>query len=187
VKANPLIISLIAVFAMTLLPAGALNATPAPDGKPAHKGVLLPNNVLQVDWDDLLPPGTTDHAETIPPPAQHNYLGESAPAAKQTGSFGVNPDLHGLTLRVPGFIVPLEFDSAGRVMQFFLVPYYGACIHVPPPPPNQIVYVTAAKPFLVKDGTDAYWITGQMRVERKRTAIASASYAMTATKIEMYP
>jgi uncharacterized protein len=187
VKLSSLVIPLIAAFAMTLLPAGARSASPPSNGRPAPKGVLLPNNVLQVDWDELLPPGSSEQAETLPPPAQHNYLGESAPAAKQTGSFAVNPDLHGLTLRIPGFIVPLDFDSAGRVVEFFLVPYYGACIHVPPPPPNQIVYVTAAKPFLVKDGTDAYWITGQMRVERKRAAMASASYAMIATKVEMYP
>ena len=186
-KVNLLLIPVIAAVAMTLLPASAPSASPPPDSKPAHKGLLLPNNVLQVDWDDLLPPGAAEQAETLPPPAQHNYLGESAPAAKQTGSSAVNPDLHGLTLRIPGFIVPLDFDSAGRVVQFFLVPYYGACIHVPPPAPNQIVYVTAAKPFQIKDGTDAFWITGQMRIERKRTAMASASYTMIATKVEAYP
>jgi hypothetical protein len=165
------------------LPSGA---SPPPAGAAPH-GFKLPNNVLQVDWDELLPPGTADHADTSPPPPQHNYLGESAPAAKQSGSFAVNPDLHGLTLRIPGFIVPLDLDSAGRVVEFFLVPYYGACIHVPPPPPNQIVYVHASKPFLVKDGTNAFWVTGQMRVERKRTEMASASYSMAASKIEVYP
>jgi len=177
----------IAALAMTLLPAGAPSASSPPNSKTVHKGVVLPNNVLQVDWDELLPPGAAEQADSSPPPPQHNYLGESAPAAKQTGSSAVNPDLHGLTLRIPGFIVPLDFDSTGKVVRFFLVPYYGACIHVPPPPPNQIVYVTAAKPFEVKDGTDAFWITGQMRIERKRTAMASASYAMTATKVEVYP
>jgi hypothetical protein len=177
----------IAAASAPVLAADAVSAAPPPNSKTAHKGVVLPNNVLQVDWDELLPPGAPEQADSWPPAPQHNYLGESAPAAKQTGSSAVNPDLHGLTLRIPGFIVPLDFDSAGRVVQFFLVPYYGACIHVPPPPPNQIVYVTAAKPFQVKDGTDAYWITGQMRVERKRTAMASASYSMTATKVEVYP
>ncbi|HTV98260.1 MAG TPA: DUF3299 domain-containing protein [Steroidobacteraceae bacterium] len=191
-RATSFLVPVIAALAITtVLPAPAPGASPPPGDKPAHKGFLLPNNVLQVDWDDLLPPDSGQHAESVPPPPQHNYLGnylgEAAPAAKQTGSFAVNPDLHGLTLRIPGFIVPLDFDSAGRVMRFFLVPYYGACIHVPPPPPNQIVYVTTVTPFLVKDGTDAYWITGKMRIERKRTALAFASYAMTATKIEMYP
>jgi len=181
-----LAIPLTAALGMSLL-AGVAGASPPRAGAPALKGFVLPNNVLQIDWDELLPPGTADHADTSPPPAQHNYLGESAPAAKQTGSAAVNPDLHGLMLRIPGFIVPLDLDSAGRVVEFFLVPYYGACIHVPPPPPNQIVYVRPSKPFLVKDGTDAYWITGQMRIERKRTDMASASYSMAASKIEAYP
>jgi uncharacterized protein len=184
---NSFVIPLVAALGMSLLTSNA-GASPARAGAPAPKGLVLPNNVLQVDWDELLPPGTADHPDTSsPPPPQHNYLGESAPAAKQTGSFAVNPDLHGLTLRIPGFIVPLNLDSAGRVVEFFLVPYYGACIHVPPPPPNQIVYVHAAKPFLVKDGTNAYWITGEMRIERKRTDIASASYSMAASKVEQYP
>jgi uncharacterized protein len=186
VKAT-LAIPLITALGMSLLLARASAASPPHAGQPAPKGFQLPNNVLQVDWDELLPPGTADRPDTSPPPPMHNYLGESAPAAKQMGSFAVNPDLHGLTLRIPGFIVPLDLDSAGRVVEFFLVPYYGACIHVPPPPPNQIVYVRANRPFLVKDGTNAYWITGQMRVERKRTEIASASYTMTASKIEQYP
>ncbi len=186
-KAAALVVPLIMAFALSLLSAGAPSAPPSPNDKPARKGFLWANKVLLVDWDELLPPGAAERSDTPPPVAQHNYLGESAPAAKQTGSFAVNPDLHGLMVRIPGFIVPLDFDSDGRVLQFFLVPYYGACIHVPPPPPNQIVYVTAAKPFRVKDGTDAYWITGQMRIERKATAMASASYAMTATKIEVYP
>ena len=184
---NSFAIPLLAVLGMSLL-TGNCGASPPRAGAPAPKGLVLPNNVLQVDWDELLPPGTADHPDTSsPPPPQHNYLGESAPAAKQTGSFAVNPDLHGLTLRIPGFIVPLDLDSAGRVVEFFLVPYYGACIHVPPPPPNQIVYVHASKPFLVKDGTNAYWITGEMRIERKRTEIASASYSMAASKVEQYP
>src|SRR6202051_4731972 len=178
--------SAVTALGMSLLPAPA-SASPSRASEPAPKGFLLPNHVLQVDWDELLPPGTADRPDTSPPPPMHNYLGESAPAAKQTGSFAVNPDLHGLTLRIPGFIVPLDFDSTGRVVEFFLVPYYGACIHVPPPPPNQIVYVRAIKPFLVKDGTNAYWITGPMRVERKRTEMASASYSMTASKVEQYP
>jgi uncharacterized protein len=181
-----LAIPLVAALGMSLL-AGTAGASSARAGAPALKGFMLPNHVLQVDWDELLPPGTADHADTSPPPPQHNYLGESAPAAKQTGSSAVNPDLHGLMLRIPGFIVPLDLDTAGRVVEFFLVPYYGACIHVPPPPPNQIVYVRASKPFLVKDGTNAYWITGQMRIERKRTDLASASYSMAASKIEAYP
>jgi uncharacterized protein len=170
--------------AFSLLIAAATFAETAPAAK-AHRGFQLPNNVLQVDWDELLPPDTPANPRDAPAPI-HNYLGESAPAAKQSGSAAVNGDLDGLTLRIPGFIVPLDEDSAGLVTEFFLVPYFGACIHVPPPPPNQIVYVKPLKPVLVKDTFNAYWITGRMHVQVRNTPMASASYSMNASKIELY-
>jgi uncharacterized protein len=89
-------------------------------------------------------------------------------------------------LRIPGFIVPLDVDAAGQVVEFLLVPYYGACIHVPPPPPNQIIYVKPAQPILVKDTFNAYWVTGRMHVEIRTTQMASASYSMNASKVEAY-
>jgi uncharacterized protein len=144
-----------------------------------------PPNVLQVDWDKLLPPHAAKPINEPPAPV-HGYLGESGPAAKQSGSSAVNADLEGLTLRIPGFIVPLDVDAAGQVVEFLLVPYYGACIHVPPPPPNQIIYVKPAKPIPVKDMFNAYWVTGRMHVEIRNTQMASASYTMNASKVESY-
>jgi uncharacterized protein len=144
-----------------------------------------PPNVLQVDWDKLLPPHAAKPINEPPAPV-HGYLGESGPAAKQSGSSAVNADLEGLTLRIPGFIVPLDVDATGQVVEFLLVPYYGACIHVPPPPPNQIIYVKPAKPILVKDMFNAYWVTGRMHVEIRNTQMASASYTMNASKVEDY-
>jgi hypothetical protein len=82
--------------------------------------------------------------------------------------------------------VPLDVDAAGQVVEFLLVPYYGACIHVPPPPPNQIIYVKPAKPIPVKDMFNAYWVTGHMHVEIRTTQMASASYTMNAAKVEDY-
>jgi uncharacterized protein len=162
-------------------------AAPPTSAPPKHiKGFELPNHVLQVDWDELLPPNTQSSASQTPPPPVHSYLGESGPAAMQTGSAAVNPDLEGLTLRIPGFIVPLDENSEGLVTEFFLVPYYGACIHVPPPPPNQMVYVKPAKPVLVKDTFNAYWITGVMHVQARSTHIASSSYSMKVEKVEVY-
>ena len=161
-------------------------ASPAltPDGKPQN-GVKLPDEVLQVDWEKLLPPNASKPFNEPPAPL-HGYLGESGPAAKQSGSSAVNAGLEGLTLRIPGFIVPLDVDAAGQVVEFLLVPYYGACIHVPPPPPNQIIYVKPMKPIVVKDTFNAYWITGRMHVEIRNTQMASASYSMSASKVEAY-
>jgi hypothetical protein len=173
------------IAALTLC-AGMAGASPTlpPGGKP-QDGVKLPGDVLQVDWEKLLPPGAPKPFNE-PPASVHGYLGESGPAAKQSGSSAVNTGLEGLTLRIPGFIVPLDVDAAGQVVEFLLVPYYGACIHVPPPPPNQIIYVKPMKPILVKDTFNAYWITGRMHVEIRNTQMASASYSMSASKVEAY-
>ena len=73
-------------------------------------------DVLQVDWEKLLPPHAASPVNEPPAPV-HGYLGESGPAAKQSGSSAVNPDLEGLTLRIPGFIVPLDVDAAGQVVE----------------------------------------------------------------------
>jgi hypothetical protein len=143
--------------------------------------------MLQVDpdWDLLLPPNHGAQRPELPAPI-HNYLGEGAPAATQRGSAAVNLNLDGRMVRIPGFIVPLDEDSEGRVTDFFLVPYVGACIHVPPPPPNQIVYVKPKTPFFVHGLGDAYWITGRMHVEVRNTAMATASYSIVADTVDPY-
>jgi hypothetical protein len=160
----------------------AANATSAPVEK--HHTA---DKIVQVDsdWDLLLPPDQRSSPPEPPAPI-HGYLGEASPAATQTGSRAVNKKLDGQLLRIPGFIVPLEEDSEGRVLEFFLVPYVGACIHVPPPPPNQIVYVKAGEPFFVHGLGDAYWIVGRMHTQVRETPMASASYFMTADSIEPY-
>jgi hypothetical protein len=180
-------LGLVAATALSCLLITASPAAPPTSPPPKHvKGFELPNHVLQVNWGELLPPNTESRASQTPPPPVHTYLGESGPAAMQTGSAAVNPDLEGLTLRIPGFIVPLDENAEGLVTEFFLVPYYGACIHVPPPPPNQMVYVKPAKPVLVKDTFNAYWITGVMHVQVRRNHIASSSYSMRVEKVEVY-
>ncbi|MDJ0683683.1 MAG: DUF3299 domain-containing protein [Alphaproteobacteria bacterium] len=73
-------------------------------------------------------------------------------------------ELQGQTIRMAGYALPLEFTGQG-VMEFLLVPYVGACIHVPPPPPNQMVFVRLDEEF-VSDGLfTPVWVTGQMSVE----------------------
>jgi uncharacterized protein len=163
----------------------AANAPSAP--VKSNEKAVASSKIIQVDsdWELLLPPNRRSLPQPPPTPI-HGYLGESAPAAKQTGSTAVNAKLDGQMLRIPGFIVPLEEDSEGRVTEFFLVPYVGACIHVPPPPPNQIVYIKAGEPFFVHGLGDAYWIVGRMHAQVRDTPMASSSYSMTADTIEPY-
>jgi hypothetical protein len=182
--ARSVILRWIAALSLGMSLTGVSSPLP-PTGDKPHDGAKLPNDVLQIDWEKLLPPNASKPISGPPAPL-HGYLGESGPAAKQGGSSAVNAGLEGLTLRIPGFIVPLDVDAAGQVVEFLLVPYYGACIHVPPPPPNQIIFVKPATPIVVKDTFNAYWITGRMHVEIRDTQMASASYSMSASKVEAY-
>jgi hypothetical protein len=72
------------------------------------------------------------------------------------------------------------------VSEFLLVPYFGSCIHVPPPPPNQLVYVHTSKPAPIESIYDAYWVTGKLRLQSRNTRLGSAAYELNADKIEVY-
>lgn len=98
----------------------------------------------------------------------------------------VREDLDGRAVRLPGFIVPVEADDK-ETTGFLLVPYYGACIHVPPPPANQTVYVITepgkgTRPELF----DVVWVTGTLSVKRIENDIAEAGYTLYARDIAPY-
>lgn len=96
------------------------------------------------------------------------------------------PEFDGTDIRLPGFIVPLEFDDAMNISEFFLVPYYGACIHVPPPPPNQIIFVNYPQGLQLENLYTPYWVTGTLRIETVENDTALASYAMNADAVVEY-
>ncbi len=140
-----------------------------------------------LDWEDLIPENARKSYEPGPPPPTHGYLGaETGLAARQPMNFAVNKKLAGLMVRIPGFIVPTEIDSDGRLREFFLVPYFGACIHVPPPPPNQMIYVKLWSPVFLQSTFDPYYITGKLTIERADTELGSSAYAMSGQALEPY-
>ena len=96
-----------------------------------------------------------------------------------------NPKMDGTRVRLPGYVVPLE-EVKGELKEFLLVPYFGACIHVPPPPPNQIVYVKLKKPFNLKSMADPYWVTGMMSTKPWTGDMADTDYVMTGDKVEVF-
>ena len=163
--------------------------TPAPStGGAATKGApAKPGAVLELDWEELIPQDARSRfAGAGPPPPVHDYLGEGGMAAAQPMDFSVNQELDGVGVRLPGFIVPLDVGKDGLVTEFFLVPYFGACIHVPPPPPNQIVYVKMEKGIALDSIYEAYWVTGKMKIAKKATQLGAAAYSLAASKVEIY-
>lgn len=94
--------------------------------------------------------------------------------------------LDGQAIRIPGFIVPLEFDDDQTITQFFLVPFFGACIHVPPPPPNQIIHVTYPEGLKLDALYDPFWISGILKTTITNNELATAAYAMQMQYFETY-
>jgi hypothetical protein len=143
--------------------------------------------VRTLEWEDLIPADARDEFSSAPAAAAHDYLGEAAPAAaQQSPAAPANPELDGKVVKIPGFIVPLDVAKDGTVSEFFLVPYFGACIHVPPPPPNQIVYVTTRKGIALDSIYEAYWVTGTMTLAQKSTRLGAAAYSLAADQVEIY-
>jgi hypothetical protein len=108
-------------------------------------------------------------------------------------SRSVNPSLEGQLVRMPGYLLPLEF-SGKDVSEFLLVPWVGACIHTPPPPPNQIVHVKADKPVGNVGMFAPVWVTGRMSGKPTQASLylvdgaadVSVGYALRATAVEPY-
>jgi hypothetical protein len=94
--------------------------------------------------------------------------------------------LDGVRIRIPGFIVPLEVDEQQRVTRFFVVPYFGACIHLPPPPPNQMIYVDVAKGVKLETISDPVWVSGELTTSIIENDMATAAYVMHIEAIASY-
>jgi uncharacterized protein len=90
----------------------------------------------------------------------------------------------GQTVRLAGYVVPLETHGTA-LKEFLLVPFYGACIHVPPPPPNQTVFVRANDGLSIRRLFDTVAVTGRFNTERRTGELADAGYVLDATDIEL--
>lgn len=93
--------------------------------------------------------------------------------------------LDGKTVRIPGFMVPLE-DDMKQVTEFLLVPSPQACIHVPPPPPNQMVLIDMAKAKGTEVAYGPIWVYGTLHLKPKRHLYGESSFTMDGVKIEKY-
>ncbi len=99
----------------------------------------------------------------------------------------VVPEFDGQAIRLPGFIVPLEFGQDQRgITKFFLVPYFGACIHMPPPPPNQIVYAEYDRGIVLDSLYQPYWLLGVLSTSLVENDTAIAAYSIRVEQIEVY-
>lgn len=112
---------------------------------------------------------------------------------REAAASGVNAELIGTNVRLPGYVVPLEFEGE-KVVEFLLVPTAGACIHTPPPPSNQIVHVRYPDGIEVNNLYTAVWVAGIMSTEKSVQTVGyvdgqapiSVSYSMQPVLVEEY-
>lgn len=95
------------------------------------------------------------------------------------------PTLKGKTVKIPGFVVPLE-RSANGLREFLLVPYFGACIHTPPPPANQIIHVRSKTPLKGFESMSAVWVSGTLGLERSGSEMGASGYSLQAAQVVKY-
>lgn len=144
--------------------------------------MALARGAVELDWSDLMPEGE----QTVPPALQglvpHD---ESAAPSSQPPSSGVRTDWNGEIVRLSGFIIPLDYAGTG-ITAFMLVPYVGACIHVPPPPANQLVLVTTDTPYQNDGLFEAVTVEGLFSTASTATELADVGYAMSASRITRF-
>lgn len=143
--------------------------------------ILWAKEVRELDWLEMMPQDEVD-ALTQAPTVDHTGMFKM----EQTGSFRTIPDLDKQQVKIAGYIVPVEVTADNKLKEFFIVPYFGACIHVPPPPPNQIIYARLESPIDMTEIYDAFWIEGQLNVETIHNDLASSAYTMDVRSVTLW-
>ncbi|MGB1257507.1 MAG: DUF3299 domain-containing protein [Thiolinea sp.] len=100
----------------------------------------------------------------------------------------VNPEMDNKKIKLPGFIAPLDMDDKAMISEFLLVPYFGACIHSPPPPLSQTVLVKPqpGKSIGMEQMHEPVWVSGIISAESTQTTLANAGYQILDATVEIY-
>lgn len=169
------------------LVAGPLAAQPLP--KPGTSG-----GYTELRWDDLVPKGW-DPMQGLKDKGIGNLaaLNDGDPKAMELmrqlreawDNAPAETQLDGTRIKLPGYLVPLEEGPAGHT-EFLLVPYFGACIHTPPPPANQIVLVVPAKPAAGYRSMDTVWVSGTLKATRSNSPMGASGYRLEGALVERY-
>ena len=174
-------------LAMAQSPAGVpamkppLKATPAP----------APGAPRTIQWEELVPPDWDPFKDFRGLDFQTLDDGDPKAAAllkKMRAAWDaapVNERLVGQVVRIPGFVVPLE-DTNDGLKEFLLVPYFGACIHSPPPPANQIIHVLPRTPAKGFRSMDTVWISGRISTPRTDSYMGVSGYRIEADSVTRY-
>lgn len=170
-------------------------------GKNTHEAPGPERDYVTLEWTDLLPQDDLD--ALLNPPEWLDEIEDGAPedtvdsdllARDEVGarfqqalvSTNVMEEFDRQAVRVPGFVVPLDFDEKQQVTEFFLVPYFGACIHLPPPPPNQMIHVSYPQGLPLERLDDAVWVEGVLTTAITDHDLGTAAYAISGDAVLPY-
>lgn len=164
---------------------------PALSAEAAPAGASTPGPARTIGWEQLIPAGWDPYKDLKA--LNLDGLKDNDPRAdealkkmrKMWDNAPINPLLLGQNVRLPGFLVPLE-DVPDGMKEFLLVPYFGACVHSPPPPANQIVHVVLDKPNKRFRLMDVVWVTGLISATKTDSHMGAASYRIDAKALAPY-
>jgi len=174
--------------ALGLLLAGATGSiTGSARAQPSSK----PGGYTELRWEDLVPKGWDpmkgfrDRNISTLNDADPKVADMMQQMREAWDNAPTEPKLDGAAIKLPGYLVPLDESKAG-ISEFLLVPYFGACVHTPPPPANQIVLVQPARPITGYRTMDTVWASGRLRTARQGSPMGTAAYRLEAALVERY-
>lgn len=138
--------------------------------------IISAQEPLELFWEDMVPPDYQAPDTPLSHDGSMLQMGLDAPIVKR---------LNGKLVKIPGFVVPIEGDNQ-TTTEFLLAPYFGACIHVPPPPANQIVYVKFSEAVPIENLYDAVWVTGTLSTDGWEGDLATVGYSLVGISVSPY-
>lgn len=160
----------------------------------AHPEVMVNGEAAPlIDWDELMPEGYGSELMALFDSPELDEIDDYSERGmelmrqmmQQLSSAPVVSGMDGRMVSIPGFVVPLD-SAGGLIRRFFLVPYYGACIHVPPPPSNQIIDVHFEPGTRDDNLYDAILVSGRLSTEVYSHEMGTAGYRLEAYSIQPY-
>jgi hypothetical protein len=164
---------------------------PALSAEAPPAGASTPGPARTIGWEQLIPAGWDPYKDLKA--LNLDTLKDNDPKAEEAlqkmrkmwDNAPINPLILGQNVRLPGYLVPLE-DLPGGVKEFLLVPYFGACVHSPPPPANQIVHVLLDKPNKRFRLMDVVWVSGPLSATKTDSHMGVAGYRIDAKNLTPY-
>jgi hypothetical protein len=183
------VVVVLAVVAIPLRPSLDFRRTPAHEAVAAAQ----PDVATVTRWSELIPAGWEPMQQMRGSQHDRATQQDADPQARAAlrrlrdvlDAAPTDPALDGRATRIAGYVVPIESAPRGTT-QFLLVPYFGACIHTPPPPANQIIHVVLGAPRAGLRAMDTVWVRGTLRVARHDSPVATSGYRLAATAVDPY-